>query len=39
VIEIDGVRAFTYFVTVANLLDRLGDDGSSGLPRGGAGNM
>jgi glutaredoxin len=24
VIEIDGVRAFTYFVTVDNLLDRLG---------------
>ena len=34
VIEIDGVRAFTYFVTVEGLLDRLEalplpDDGSS----------
>jgi len=28
VIEIDGVRAFTYFVTVAALLDRLALDGS-----------
>ena len=28
VIEIDGVRTFTYFVTVDHLLDRLGDDGS-----------
>jgi len=28
VIEIDGVRTFTYFVTVDGLLDRLGDDGS-----------
>ena len=28
VIEIDGVRAFTYFVTVGGLLDRLGCDGS-----------
>ena len=28
VIEIDGVRAFTYFVTVDGLLDRLGGDGS-----------
>jgi len=24
VIEIDGVRAFTYFVSVDNLLERLG---------------
>lgn len=28
VIEIDGVRTFTYFVTVGGLLDRLGGDGS-----------
>ena len=28
VIEIDGVRTFTYFVTVAGLLDRLDGDGS-----------
>lgn len=28
VIEIDGARAFTYFVTVEALLDRLGVDGS-----------
>lgn len=28
VIEIDGVRAFTYFVSVDGLLDRLCDDGS-----------
>lgn len=27
VIEIDGVRAFTYFVTVDALLERLGGDG------------
>ena len=39
VIEIDGVRAFTYFVSVDALLDRLGDDGSPGLPPEGAGNM
>jgi hypothetical protein len=31
VIEIDGVRAFTYFVTVEALLDRMQEDGS--LPR------
>lgn len=31
VIEIDGVRAFTYFVTVEALVERLGQDGS--LPR------
>jgi hypothetical protein len=30
VIEIDGVRAFTYFVSVDGLLDRLRGDGSSG---------
>jgi len=29
VIEIDGIRAFTYFVTVDGLLDRLRGDGSS----------
>jgi hypothetical protein len=29
VIEIDGVRAFTYFVTVDALLDRVQQDGSS----------
>lgn len=28
VIEIDGVRTFTYFVTVDSLLDRLRGDGS-----------
>ena len=28
VLEIDGVRAFTYFVTVEALLERLGGDGS-----------
>jgi len=39
VIEIDGVRAFTYFVSVAALLDRLGRDGSPGPPPEGAGNM
>lgn len=31
VIEIDGVRAFTYFVTVEALVERLEQDGS--LPR------
>ena len=30
VIEIDGVRAFTYFVSVDALLDRLRGDGSPG---------
>jgi hypothetical protein len=39
VIEIDGVRAFTYFVSVAALLERLGGDGSPGPPPEGAGNM
>ena len=39
VIEIDGVRAFTYFVSVTAILDRLGRDGSPGLPPEGAGNM
>lgn len=28
VIEIDGIRAFTYFVSVAGLLERLRGDGS-----------
>jgi glutaredoxin len=28
VIEIDGIRAFTYFVTVEALLDRIRGDGS-----------
>ena len=35
VIEIDGVRAFTYFVSVDALLDRLGDDGSPAACRRG----
>ena len=39
VIEIDGVRAFTYFVSVDALLDRLGGDGSPGRLPEGAGNM
>ena len=39
VIEIDGVRAFTYFVSVAALVDRLDTDGSPGPPPEGAGNM
>ena len=39
VIEIDGVRAFTYFVSVAALLDRLDPDGSPGPLPEGAGNM
>jgi hypothetical protein len=30
VIEIDGIRAFTYFVSIDSLLDRLGGDGSPG---------
>ena len=30
VIEIDGIRAFTYFVSVDGLLGRLGRDGSPG---------
>ena len=34
-IEIDGVRAFTYFVSVDALLDRLGSDGSPGRLRRG----
>jgi hypothetical protein len=33
VIEIDGVRAFTYFVTVEALLDRIGRDGSPARPQ------
>ena len=39
VIEIDGVRAFTYFVSTADLLARLRDDGSPTQPADGAGNM
>ena len=39
VIEIDGVRAFTYFVSADALLARLGGDGSPGLPEEEAGNM
>ena len=39
VIEIDGVRAFTYFVSTAELLARLRDDGSPTRPEGGPGNM
>ena len=39
VIEIDGVRAFTYFVSVDALLDRLGSDGSPGRLPEEAGNM
>jgi hypothetical protein len=39
VIEIDGVRAFTYFVSVEGLLARLRSDGSPGAPNGAAGNM
>jgi glutaredoxin len=39
VIEIDGSRAFTYFVSVDALLDRLGSDGSPGRLPEGAGNM
>ena len=39
VIEIDGIRAFTYFVSVDALLDRLGRRRFSGPPPEGAGNM
>jgi hypothetical protein len=39
VVEIDGVRVFTYFVTEAALLDRLEDDGSPGGRGMPAGNM
>ena len=39
VIEIDGARAFTYFVSRAGLLARLADDGSSGGPDNRQGNM
>ena len=39
VIEIDGVRSFTYFVSVEGLLGRLRADGSPVRPDGGAGNM
>ena len=39
VIEVDGSRAFTYFVSVDALLDRLGSDGSPGRLPEEAGNM
>ena len=39
VIEIDGVRAFTYFVSADGLADRLGHDGSPDAPAEEAGNM
>jgi hypothetical protein len=39
VIEVDGSRAFTYFVSVGALLERLGNDGSPGRLPEGAGNM
>ncbi len=39
VIEIDGVRAFTYFVTVEALLDRIGQDGSPARRSTSAGSM
>jgi hypothetical protein len=39
VIEIDGVRAFTYFVSVEALVDRLRSDGSREHPGAPAGNM
>ena len=39
VIEIDGVRAFAYFVTGAALEARLRGDGSPVPKAGGAGNM
>ena len=39
VIEIDGVRAFTYFASVDGLLARLRGDGSPGRRRGRPGNM
>jgi hypothetical protein len=38
-IEIDGVRAFTYFVSVDGLLDRLRGDGSPARRGNEAGNM
>ena len=39
VIEIDGIRAFTYFVTVAGLLDRLRADGSPARRENDTGSM
>ena len=39
VLEIDGERAFTYFVTVDGLLARLRGDGSPGRRQGLPGNM
>ena len=39
VIEIDGIRAFTYFVTVEALLDRIGPGGSPARRPASAGSM
>jgi hypothetical protein len=39
VIEIDGVRAFTYFVTIEALLDRLREDGPRSADPVRAGSM
>jgi hypothetical protein len=39
VIEIDGTRAFTYFVSTDALLARLAHDGSPGPREDGAGKM
>ena len=39
VIEIDGIRAFTYFVTSTALLERLGGDGSPAPRSTPAGSM
>jgi len=39
VIEIDGIRVFTYFVTVDGLLDRLRGDGSLARRENDTGSM
>ena len=39
VVEIDGVRAFTYFLSLDALLTLLAGDGSPDHPEDGAGNM
>jgi hypothetical protein len=39
VVEIDGIRAFTYFVSVETLVARIAGDGSPDPPAGAAGNM
>jgi len=39
VLEVDGERAFTYFVSVDGLLARLRDDGSPGRKRSRPGNL